>query len=389
MNTDAARSPCRRYTATVVTMMKYLRILTGFHAGAQLSLRPGSYHVGASEDSDIRLTDWKGADAVLHADNDGIVHLSYLHDADELAVNAGNTHVSGQPARDLATLSDFVPVRFGELVITVGPTDAKWPSDIDLLATVLARPVEPVSGGKLRLSRQMITLASACVLLGAMSVVGILINTTESSHATPLDYPAVRAQDLSNALVAARLDGVRAQAVGKTIVVSGMVLNEADDRAARRIISQFQTGNVVERNYDIAQQVTRSIGDMLGVDGAYVTYLGNGRFAVNGPAIEKRELQTAIARARDDLSANVTAVELRTSGPSGPELPGPAFSEMLSAQNVRFAQTPDGVKHFFYNNNDTDVKNDSRQNTDDKSITQDKAPSDASYRSTATPPEAQ
>jgi type III secretion protein D len=369
--------------------MKFLRVLTGFHAGAQISLSPGEYHIGASADSDILLTDWQGTKVLLHVENDGVVRLSRLQDVDTAVADAEKAETLARPENEVTTLSNFVPVRFGELVLTVGPIDVRWPSDVDLLATVLARPLAPANGRRMRLSRQTVTLAAACVLLGALSVVGLLINTTESSHATTLDYPGAEAQEISNALVVARLDGLRAQAVGKTIVVSGMVLSEADDRAARRILSQFRNGNLIERNYDVAQQVTRSIGDMLGVNGAYVTYLGNGRFAVNGPTVEKRALQTAIARARDDLSTNVTAVELRTSGPAGPELPGPAYSEMLASENVQFAQTPDGVKHFFYNNSETAVNKASQQTVDDKTVPTGNLPSDASYQSATVPPEAQ
>ncbi|MCA3931849.1 FHA domain-containing protein [Burkholderia sp.] len=45
--------------------MKLLRILTGHHAGAQVHLEPGAYRVGADDDADIQLTDWRGADVLL------------------------------------------------------------------------------------------------------------------------------------------------------------------------------------------------------------------------------------------------------------------------------------------------------------------------------------
>nr|WKF60266.1 hypothetical protein HUO10_004787 [Paraburkholderia busanensis] len=58
--------------------MKLLRILTGRHAGAQVHLDPGAYRIGADDDADIQLTDWRGADVLLVVEANGAVSSQRL-----------------------------------------------------------------------------------------------------------------------------------------------------------------------------------------------------------------------------------------------------------------------------------------------------------------------
>ncbi|AOK29082.1 hypothetical protein WS67_01080 [Burkholderia singularis] len=329
--------------------MKLLRVLTGFHAGAQLSIEPGVYRIGAHADADIQLIDWQGNDVVLRVDTNGVVTVSPKRDETDADV------ATAEPGLPIRSLTDLEPVQFGETVLCVGNETPKWPSDVELLSTLLAQPHELRAHGT-RFYRHAIAAAVTCALF-VSATIGLSLDTAEASHASTLNFTSENAQQIRRALAAAHLDGLYARAIGNTIAVSGIVLNDTDDRAARRILDRFSSTNTIERNYDIAQDVTRSIGDMLGVNGAYVTYLGDARFAVNGPALEKAALETAIARVRDDLGPNITDVVLRTSGPDATTRPIPSYSEMLASNDVRFAQTPDGVKHLFSSSDPMESEN--------------------------------
>jgi type III secretion protein D len=110
--------------------MKQLRVLTGRHAGTQLMLSASMYRIDSSEQADIQLTDWQSEPLVLELqETDSVVTVTFTSQAAD----------ESQPAaREL--LADFVPKRFGDVVLCVGPMHAQWPSDVELLE-LLMRPV--------------------------------------------------------------------------------------------------------------------------------------------------------------------------------------------------------------------------------------------------------
>ncbi|MHA7153449.1 hypothetical protein ACX84Z_34165, partial [Burkholderia pseudomallei] len=129
------------------------------------------------------------------------------------------------------------------------------------------------------------------------------------------------------------------------VAVSGMVATSADDLAARRLLDRL-AAHRVERRYDVAQDDAQSIGESLGVSGATVAYAGHGRFRVSGVVPDLSRLRAAVERVRADVGPNVRAIEVdaRQSG----EAPVPvAYSGMLEIGDVRYIETPDGVKHVF------------------------------------------
>ncbi|AXL50221.1 type III secretion protein [Paraburkholderia caffeinilytica] len=330
--------------------MKLLRILTGVHAGAQLQLTPGTHRVGADDDADIRLTDWRGADALLHVDASGVVS------AQRVAAAAAQTEdpADGQPAQpaiaeEVVLLVDFVPMQFDDMILCVGADDAVWPSDLDLLSMLLTRPAEARFAAERKKRRRYVGAVVACFALGIVIVAVSLLTTTQMSRAALPRNADDRAQRVGEALAAAHVSGLQAHAVGNTVVVTGMVTSPADDDAVRNLLARISTTGI-SRNYDVAQNDARSIEDSLGVAGAHVRYLGDGNFAVTGAVSSRADLDAALARVRADLDPNVKNVIVEAAENASVAAGNPAtasYSEMISSDDVRYAQTPDGVKHIY------------------------------------------
>ncbi|CAE6731333.1 type III secretion protein [Paraburkholderia haematera] len=339
--------------------MKLLRILTGVHAGAQLQLAPGTHRVGADDDADIRLTDWRGADALLHVDASGVVSAQRVAAAAAQTADAAGTvgpadPAEGQPAQsavaeEVVLLVDFVPMQFDDMILCVGTDDAVWPSDLDLLSMLLTRPAEARFAAERKKRHRYVGAVLACFALGIVIVAGSLLTTTQMSRAALPRNADDRAQRVSEALAAAHVSGLQAHAVGNTVVVTGMVTSPADDDAVRNLLARISTTGI-SRNYDVAQNDARSIEDSLGVAGAHVRYLGEGNFAVTGAVSSRADLDAALARVRADLDPNVKNVLVEAAenaNVAAGTTASASYSEMISSDDVRYAQTPDGVKHIY------------------------------------------
>lgn len=329
--------------------MKLLRILTGVHAGAQLQLTPGTHRVGADDDADIRLTDWRGADALLHVDASGVVSAQRVAAAVQMADTADGRAAPPVAGEEVVLLVDFVPMQFDDMILCVGADDAVWPSDLDLLSMLLTRPAEARFAAERKKRRRYVGAIVACFVLGIVIVAGSLLTTTQMSRAALPRNADDRAQRVNEGLAAAHVTGLQAHAVGNTVVVTGMVTSPADDDAVRNLFARISpTG--ISRNYDVAQNDARSIEDSLGVAGAHVRYLGDGNFAVTGAVSSRADLDAALARVRADLDPNVKNIVVQAAENSNVMAAGPAaasYSEMISSDDVRYAQTPDGVKHIY------------------------------------------
>ncbi len=224
-----------------------------------------------------------------------------------------------------------------------------WPSDLDLLSMLLTRPAEARFAAERKKRRRYVGAVVACFVLGIVIVAGSLLTTTQMSRAALPRNADDRAQRVSEALAAAHVSGLQARAVGNTVVVTGMVTSPADDDAVRNLLARISTTGI-SRNYDVAQNDARSIEDSLGVAGAHVRYLGDGNFAVTGAVSSRADLDAALARVRADLDPNVKNVVVEAAENTGIAAANPAaasYSEMISSDDVRYAQTPDGVKHIY------------------------------------------
>ncbi|MEX3762213.1 secretion protein [Paraburkholderia phenoliruptrix] len=348
-------------------MTKLLRILTGVHAGAELRLGAGVHRIGADDDADIRISDWRGDEVSLVVDAGGVVSArrskpvmaasegevesgfaaneSIRHDSN--AAKTDDMRASeGDDEPGTVILLEFVPMQFGDTVICIGSDDAAWPSDLDLLSTLLVKPDETRRAAERSRRRRMTGIVSACAMLGALLVIGsVMLTTAVSRAALPRDAGDL-AQRVNLELAAAHLKELHAQARGSTVTVSGMVATADEDTQVRKMLMRMSP-NRIARHYDIAQNDVRNIADSLAMEGLKVAYTGRGTFEISGKAANPHDVEAAVARMRHDLSDNVKDVRVRVAQAEDAMPSAPSFSFLMSSDDVRYGQTPDGVKHIY------------------------------------------
>lgn len=348
---DAYGSGIRHYGRN---MTKLLRILTGVHAGAELRLREGTHRVAADDDADIRITDWRGEDIVLAVDATGLVSARRAAAQTAPAADAtlGATHGEGTAEQEsehddsAVLLVDFVPMQFGDTVVCIGPEDATWPSDLELLSTLLVKPHEARHEAERSSRRKLVGAMLGCAMLGAIIVIGSVLITTVVSRAAHPSTPDTLAQRINEQLAAAHLSEVRAEAHNTRIAIKGMVGTAEDDAAVRALIARVPS-TTVARQYDIAQNDVRNIEESLGMPGVQVKYTGHGVFEIAGTVDNPSDLSARLATMRHDFSPNIKELRVQVQQSEASMAPPESFSELMASDDIRYAETPDGVKHIY------------------------------------------
>ncbi|WP_323073934.1 type III secretion protein SctD [Mycetohabitans endofungorum] len=352
--------------------MKLLRILTGVHAGAQLKLAPGGYRLAADDDADIRLSDWVGTELILTVDLQSSVHVrrSSTPPADDEAgaeqIAEGNQHpetgaagivqsdtcgtlarvTEGDvPGTESILLLDFVPMQFDNTVICVGPADSAWPSDVELLSTLLVKPDQDRREAKRARQRKIAGITLVCAAAGMVVALGALLMSIQDSRAARRHDIHDLAQHINRLLVEQKLTELRAQVNGSTIRITGMVTNAAQDTTARDLLQRTAAG-VALRQYDIAEVDARNIAESLDTPGVQVAYAGNGVFDVTANVDDPQHLRAALERVRRDLNANVKTLRTYITAVDKSPLPS-TYSEMIASDAIQYAQAPDGTKHIY------------------------------------------
>lgn len=351
--------------------MKLLRVLTGVHAGAQVRLAPGVYRVAADDDADIRLSDWTGADLTLTVDGDNVVTaIRAATNSIEVGLTSAqhpskDGHVTGQNGSQGAAVAsnsrataeteqvepvlllDFVPVQFDDTVVCIGPSDARWPPDVDLLAVLLIKPNEERRQAKRARQRKIAGITLACVAVGMTVSLAVLLMSIQDSRAARRHDIGDLAQHVNRMLSEQKLTEVHADVAGSSIRVTGMVPTAAADLAVRDLLQRTAPG-VALRQYDVAEIDARNIAESLGTSGVQVSYAGNGVFDITASVANPDKLHSAIERVKRDLNGNVKV--LRTHIKAIEKNPWPTeYSEMISSDSIEYAQAPDGTKHIYIN----------------------------------------
>ena len=345
--------------------MKQLRILTGIHAGATAPLGPGLHRIDADDDADIRITDWTGPSAIVEVGDSDVVTVRRLA-AQEPSTAAGDEaspdetqEASDEGVEDTAPvfMLDFLPMQFDQSVICIGPDDVEWPSDLALLSTLLkpGQPDDAARNQQRSRRRTFVALGAACVALVVIACVSALSMTTRAKASIlPNDVAAM--ENVNREFAAAHLNELRASLDGHGgVLVRGLVANESENLAARRLLAAINAPRV-QAQYGIAEVIRRSIGESLPVAGISVRYDGAGVFAIAGKDVDMDALQQGVKRIRPDLPANVKDIRIDATGAEQADAPaGASYIAIVSSDTVRYAQTPDGVKHIFILDNETNA----------------------------------
>ena len=312
--------------------MKRLRILTGHHAGTQLSLTQRLYTLGSNADADIQLSDWPMVPMKLV--------LKSRKPAMLLPIPADGEF--GEQVVPWARLSDFVPVRVKELVLCIGPDNDDWPSDMALLSRLL-HPNQTRTGSSS--SRALWGGAMACGLALAIFT-GLMFKTTSDARAqAPVVADLPLSQQVMQALQTAGLSSLQVQALGPQVVVKGVLDNTAQVAQARQLLHDLSSDHVVHQ-YAAASSLSQTMTETLGQPGLSVRYSGHGVFTVTGGVLEPDKLRAATQRIVTDMAPLVSRIDVEVQ-----TLPAPQrvkVGAVLSGDAVSYVQSSDGVKHLSF-----------------------------------------
>jgi type III secretion protein D len=352
--------------------MKALRVLTGVHAGAQVQLAAGTWRIAGDESADVCISDWAVEDLELCIGEDGVTRLR-SHNGDEVLV------------------ADFVAVPFGDVVFCVGPDDAEWPRDLDLLSGLWktaepeveasGKPVESagdasnenIEGAMLaadavplhataqasapgfapasrRMTWRTAAVALACTAaIGGLATTGVMLAGTQPSEAANMHFDSdTLAKEVDGELHREGLADLHAVARRNSVAVNGIVSTAGDGAKAQRIIDGLAPGKV-QKDYDVAQEDVDNIQQSLAGTGAAVSYSGHGVFKVSGHVQSMATFQTLIAGVRADLDDNVRRVDIDVKESPTPT-PDTEYTEVVATGGLRYVETPDGTKHLFSGN---------------------------------------
>ncbi|MGN6084829.1 HrpD5 family protein [Trinickia sp.] len=344
-------------------MTKELRLLTGRHAGARVTLNALPTVIGSDEQSDIQISDWdQPAMQVLRRD-DGTLII-----------------VSGDASSDCSeaiVMDDFKPHRFGNVVLCAGDADAQWPSDIELLQTLLAPlptpsvtpepamlpmtfearhdlapPPGPAAGHGAR--RGLHAAAVAAIALMAIGCAGIALPAVlhpRGKNAMEATLPAPTAAMLQRVLNRLQASDVAVTQMGSRFTVVGIVPDSAHDAPLRTALEAVAPGKIVWR-LGCADQIARDLAESLHEPELKVSYLGHREFEVTGVAKNATAVHETIDRMSTDLAPMVTRIDSRFA--LNDSFAAPANVESaLAVDALQYVEASDGTKQFIDSHTDT------------------------------------
>ncbi|MDN7177114.1 hypothetical protein M0D69_03630 [Caballeronia sp. SEWSISQ10-4 2] len=270
----------------------------------------------------------------LHYRDDGVVTL--------------DTIGRGRTARHLQNL---VPRRMNEVVLCVGPCDAVWPTDMDLLSRMLEservaaeRRKAPVRRSPYRRWMRWSTLGLAAASLGG---VAILVAPGQVSSAAAMRSPEAlqrSAEQVSfgDAIAKLGMKDVHVARNGDTTLVTGMVATPNDKTRVAGVLERYRNLEIASR-LTIAQDVADELQSSLGEPEVSVTYAGDGTFRVAGIARDVQNVQQRAERARIDFGSSIKRVAFDLKERASPDT---SVSSMLATESLRYVELADGTKSF-------------------------------------------
>jgi type III secretion protein D len=341
--------------------MKRLRILTGRHVGACLDLAVGRHSLGDDPQCDIVISDWAQAPAHVDVAADGSVVLTLA-----LALGPEDTPGADAPPRPAPqALVNFEPRTFQSIVLCAGPADAPWPADLALLGTAF----EPATHKAAKRARQWAlawtagrpvpgqaapTRASAmrpwlgAALLGASAVVltPMLMTALSSSKAAEAPQPTLPQvrERLHEALRAAGAEQLNVVVQGDALRVTGLLDAAAQAPRVQATIAATAGPFAVQQHFTSADALVESIRSAVGVSGAQIKHLGQGRFSFTADVKDSQAVRDAIDRVAHDLAPLVQSIELALESTEAQKTELPILSAMTVGR-VSVVQTRDGRKH--------------------------------------------
>ncbi len=337
-------------------MTKEIRLLTGRHAGARIQLNPTQMRIGNDDEAEIQISDWDQPTMLLSQHEDGSLTI------------ADAAH-HGEPI----ALEDFKPHRFGYIVVCAGETDEEWPTDIELLESLLVpapipepeveAELEPESAlgfaaDQATAPADMLQAAPkhrrgahvAGVVAVAMLAVGsagialpaVLHPRTGVSPHGIVQQPTV--DQLQRALGRLHQADVTVTPAGSRFDVVGVVPDSTSEALVRTALETIAPGRIVWR-LGCVDQITRDLQESLNDPTLQVHYLGNRAFGVSGIAKDTSAAQATLMQMSADLKPMVTQVAQQFTPDDRMAMPT-AVESLLAVDDLQYVEAGDGTKQF-------------------------------------------
>ncbi|KQV99295.1 HrpD5 family protein [Rhizobacter sp. Root1221] len=321
--------------------MKQLRILTGQHAGVYVELISTRYLISADDMADIQLLDWTSDPVILEVGPD-----------DMISIAASSTQAGDTPSGAAAGFEDFMPKRFGDIVLCVGAAKAQWPSTIDLIERLSlpvlsdALPAAPQRAPR-SLKRRVLPVALGLVLVTAgfgAAVANLNQNAREAALATGQNNGTAEPLKvrIDRALAEMSIGGLEVVQGADGVTVSGLLDGPSEAHALRRRLDAFAPERVVHA-YASAPEIAQSIAESLSQPGLKVSYRGQGTFVVTGESANVERVRETAGRVANDLAPLVRHIEVAATAAPPADLK--SLSALMTSDELQYVQTRDGVKH--------------------------------------------
>ncbi len=381
----------------MTTHQQTFKVLSGLHAGAELSLENGSYRIGdaqlgvdathMTERQSIELMDWRGpavyADVEHRPDGTAFVRL---RDEDTLPSE------SNSPSPTETEWAQMEPRRLGGIAVCFGASNAGWPSDAALVRQLdqgsaeiaddkdLVAPIQfhfPQQRSARAQARGGIAAITAMVgaglMLGAAPLFGRVDHDLAEAAPAPQSSPrappkAVSANANANAgtsnsnstgaaasttataataaamrevLKTQGFVGLSVQEARDGLVVVGLVRDSQENELALEALRPFAPSRP-RAAWDIVDELIATIDAALRAPGASTRYAGAGRFITEGTADSPARVSATARQLRRDLGANLKELEVVVTAQAG----APRFSSALVAGRIKYDDRRDGTRRF-------------------------------------------
>jgi len=337
--------------------MTKLRVLSGDHAGASIDWLGARLMVGRSEERDVFIGDWDVQELELRREADGRHQARWLADGASATV-AGET----QDGDSLfCWLEDFVPVRFGGVILCVGPSDTEWPSDAFLLERCFAPPTvveAPASESRRSHPRRSLLLIAAATPIVAMTAAATLHfvpsragahpepateRSTAMRSAAPVDASVDPVQRLLSALDSRMLPMLDVQRSGDRLVVRGVLASRADVDLLNNRLDAYAGGPAIKRRFLATPEIIDRLVEALPGREVHVTRESGHRFRVSGTVDDPVRANQAIGQVASDLAEFGLEIDsdLQSRHTGIPALSG----LLVDNDGTSVLRTSDGVKH--------------------------------------------
>lgn len=313
-------------------MSKEIRILTGLHAGARLSLGAGIQCIGKDNNAKVRISDWDSAELWIDVSVDDEIHQvnldSALEDASQLIFR------------------NFDPRRFGDIVIAFGDEDAKWPSDLELLEQVFRPPTPQVTTSKPKPVTHKVVKVWSVVLAICVTFFGITV-TSAKQFSEPKAIARNAYLDtipkLRECIKQHNLPELEIHSEGKKLTLKGFINSSVELQNILQELNKIAP-NQVQPKVTVVSDVLENLKSSVGDSNLTFQYMGNGIFNISGTTPQAEKDQNILNRLREDLGTNLIKFELHIQ-PADEGFPKNT-DIAVQTETMQYVQTSDGIRHF-------------------------------------------